>query len=275
SERAPLCRDARAIGPYAARVPRAPARRRVRTRHCSALRRIRGDVDLGRRADRVPDRQRSARLRRLRRRIAPGWEWVAKSSVGNGGRLLFQRGFGQLLMRRAAAALGTLLLAGCSIAASPSPPTTPVPSAAGSPSTGTSSPSATATATGALRFGLGTDDGLAFPSGLRLESDPSPFARIQARSVSISPDGRRLAYWHVPPDGDDTLGELRSVDLTTGVESTTLLSSAPDRAGGIAWRSDGSALVVATASASLAFGGIDPPPAYTRVHILDLAAGKA
>jgi len=178
-------------------------------------------------------------------------------------------------MRRAAAALGTLLLAGCSIAASPSPPTTPVPSAAGSPSTGTSSPSATATATGALRFGLVTDDGLAFPSGLRLESDPSPFARIQARSVSISPDGRRLAYWHVPPGGDDTLGELRTVDLTTGVESTTLLSSAPDRAGGIAWRSDGSALVVATASALLAFGGIDPPPAYTRVHILDLAAGKA
>jgi len=178
-------------------------------------------------------------------------------------------------MRRAAAALGTLLLAGCSIAASPSPPTTPVPSAAGSPSTGTSSPSATATATGALRFGLVTDDGLAFPSGLRLESDPSPFARIQARSVSISPDGRRLAYWHVPPGGDDTLGELRTVDLTTGVESTTLLSSAPDRAGGIAWRSDGSAVVVATASALLAFGGIDPPPAYTRVHTIDLTAGKA
>jgi hypothetical protein len=122
-----------------------------------------------------------------------------------------------------------------------------------------------------VRFGLVTED---VPSGLRLESDPSPFARIQGRSISISPDGRRAAYWHVPPTSDDTAGELRTLDLTTGVESTTLLTSAPDGAGGIAWRSDGSALVVATASTSLAFGGIDPPPAYTLVRTIDLATGQ-
>jgi hypothetical protein len=93
--------------------------------------------------------------------------------------------------------------------------------------------------------------------------------------VSVSPDGRHLAYWHLVAGSADTAGELHTVDLTTGLESATLLTSAPDRTGGIAWRSDGSSLVVATASTSLAFGGIDPPPAYTRVRTIDLAAGQA
>jgi hypothetical protein len=91
----------------------------------------------------------------------------------------------------------------------------------------------------------------------------------------VSPDGWRIAYWRVAPGGDDTAAELRTIDLTTGLESATLLTSAPDGAGGIAWRSDSAALVVATASRSLAFGGIDPPPAYTRVRTIDLAAGQA
>jgi hypothetical protein len=173
-------------------------------------------------------------------------------------------------------ALAIVIAAGCSVVAAPSP--TPSPTVSGPPissgaAVATASP--TATSTGTLRFGLIAQDSLAFPSGLRLESDPSPFGRIQGRSVSVSPDGRRIAYWHVSPGSDDTAGELRTLDLTSGVESVTLLTSAPDRAGGIAWRSDGSALVVATASRSLAFGGIDPPPAFTRVRTIDLAAGQA
>jgi hypothetical protein len=176
-------------------------------------------------------------------------------------------------MIRAIVAIAGIVFAGCSVA-SPSPaPSAILPTEAVATATATRTASATATIPGsALRFGLVTQDGLGFPSGLRLESDPSPFARIQGRSPAVSPDGRRIAYWHVPPASDDTAGELRTLDLVTGVESATQLTSAPERAGGIAWRSDGSALVVATASASLAFGGIDPPPAYTRVRTIDLAS---
>jgi hypothetical protein len=176
-------------------------------------------------------------------------------------------------MIRAIVAIAAILFGACSVA-SPSPaPSAILPTAAVATVTATPPASSTATTPGStLRFGLVTQDGLGFPSGLRLESDPSPFARIQSRSVSVSPDGRRIAYWHVPSASDDTAGELRTLDLVTGVESVTLLTSAPERAGGIAWRSDGSALVVATASASLAFGGADPPPAYTRVRTIDLAS---
>ena len=188
------------------------------------------------------------------------------------------------MSRRLALAIGVALaavLVGVGVGViPPQPPTTSPSSAASSSSPALSSgttatPVASPTATipgSALRFGLVTQDGLGFPSGLRLESDPSPFAHIQGRSVSVSPDGRRIAYWHIPPASDDTAGELRTLDLTTGIESVALLTSAPERAGGIAWRSDGSALVVATASTSIPFGGADPPPAYTRVRTIDLAA---
>ena len=179
------------------------------------------------------------------------------------------------VVNRAAFALAIVIAVGCSAAAAPSPtpsPTVPGPSVAPATATPTSSPTTNAADT--LRIGLIGLDNLGFPSSLRLESDPSVFARIQGRSVTVSPDGRRIAYWHVPPGADDTAGELRTVDLTTGVESRPLLASAPERAGGIAWRSDGSALVVATAAKSIPFGGVDPPPAYTRVHTIDLAAGQ-
>jgi hypothetical protein len=179
-------------------------------------------------------------------------------------------------VNRGVVAFAIFIAAGCSVPAASSStpsPTVPAPSVSSSQAAPTASP--TATPAGALRFGLVTNDGYAFPSGLRLESDPSPFARIQARTASVSPDGRRIAYWHVPSASADTAGELRTIDLTTGLESATLLTSAPDSAGGIAWRSDGSALVAATSSRSLAYGGIDPPPAYTRVRTIDLAAGQA
>src|SRR5207247_11224956 len=78
-----------------------------------------------------------------------------------------------------------------------------------------------------------------------------------------------------PPALHATPGDPRPPALTPGVESVTVLTSAPARAGGLAWRSDGSALVVATASRSLAFGGADPPPAFTRVRTIDLTAGQA
>jgi hypothetical protein len=178
-------------------------------------------------------------------------------------------------VNRGVVALAIIVAAGCSVVAAPSPtpnPTASGPSVPSSPAVPTGTP--TATAAGTLRIGLIAQDGLGFPSSLRLESDPSPFAHIQGRSVTVAPDGRRIAYWRVAPGTDDTAGELRTIDLTTGIESTTLLASAPERAGGIAWRSDGSALVVATASRSIPFGGVDPPPSYTRVHTIDLAAGQ-
>jgi hypothetical protein len=178
-------------------------------------------------------------------------------------------------MIRALVVIGAILFAGCSVASPSTAPGATLPTAAAATATATPAAPTPTILGSALRFGLVTQDGLGFPSGLRLESDPSPFGRIQGRSVSVSPDGRRIAYWHVSPGSDDTAGELRTLDLTSGVESVTLLTSAPDRAGGIAWRSDGSALVVATASRSLAFGGADPPPAFTRVRTIDLAAGQA
>jgi hypothetical protein len=168
---------------------------------------------------------------------------------------------------RVIALIAVVALAACSAVASPAPnpPTASPTPATSAEATTTGTPLPTATPTG--RIGLATEQ------YLRLESDPVPFAPIDGRGVTISPDGWHLAYWHIPLGADDTAAELRTIDLVTGTERS-LLRAEPDRPGGIAWRSDGSALVVAAQSTQIPFGGIDPPPAYVQVRTVDLATGQ-
>ena len=162
--------------------------------------------------------------------------------------------------------IAVVALAACSAVASPTPnPTSASSSPATSADATARTPVPTATPTG--RIGLVTEP------YLRLESDPVPLAPIDGRGVTISPDGWHLAYWHIPLGAADTAAELRTIDLITGSERS-LLRTEPDRPGGIAWRSDGSALVVAAQSTEIPFGGIDPPPAYVKVRTVDLPTGQ-
>src|SRR5688500_5079007 len=122
---------------------------------------------------------------------------------------------------RVIALIAVVAFAACSAVASPAPSTTtasptPVTSADATART----PVPTAPPTG--RIGLATE------KYLRLESDPAPFAAIDGRGVTISPDGWHLAYWHIPLGADDTAAELRTIDLITGTERS-LLRTAPDR----------------------------------------------
>ena len=116
---------------------------------------------------------------------------------------------------------------------------------------------------------------MAYPFGsyLRLESDAEPFGALDGSVAGASPDGWSLAYWHRVIGGPDTNAELRLVDLRTGTERV-LMNSKADRAGAVLWRSDAAALAVTTIATDLAFGGIDPPPAFVRLFVVDLVSGN-
>jgi hypothetical protein len=145
----------------------------------------------------------------------------------------------------------------------PSPGTSDIASPVGSASPGRTAPPAT---TG--RFGM------AYPNGsyLRLESDAEPFGYVDGSVAGVAPDGWSLAYWQRVIGGPDTNAELRVVDLRTGAERP-LLSSKDERAGQVLWRSDGTALAVTAIATSIASGGADPPPAFVRLYVVDLATG--
>lgn len=108
--------------------------------------------------------------------------------------------------------------------------------------------------------------------GLRLESDPQPFATLAGSLYPVvSPDGRRLAFWHRENDVVETRDTLRAIELLTG-EEIELARLDNELAGGIAWRSDGAAVVFSATSPGLADPGstLWPRPSYTALRTVEV-----
>ncbi|HEV8469831.1 MAG TPA: hypothetical protein VGR46_09510 [Candidatus Limnocylindria bacterium] len=153
-------------------------------------------------------------------------------------------------------------------------PSTPTPSATPTPPARavTASPSPTLAP---LRLGLVVPTSSALLDfGLRTESDPQPFAPlVGALYPVVSPDGRRLAYWHRDTGAGDTKDALRAMELTSG-EEIELLRLENERAGGIGWRDDAAALVFAATSVQLA-SGVNPPPLYAALRTVEVGGHQS
>ena len=149
--------------------------------------------------------------------------------------------------------------------ATPAPSATPAPTATAASAT----PSPTPTIA-ALRLGLVVPTSSALLDfGLRTEGDAQPFAALEgALYPVVSPDGRRLAYWHRESGAGDTKDALRAMELTNG-EEIELLRLDNERAGGIAWRDDAAAIVFSATSPQLA-SGVNPPPLYTALRTVEV-----
>lgn len=104
-------------------------------------------------------------------------------------------------------------------------------------------------------------------TAVRRETDPAVIHRIDASNVEVSPDGRSLAYWS--PAG---VRRVLQAMPTGGGAAVTLLSLGSDEYGNaIAWSSDGTGLAVRVDSSGTA-GGIDPPPSYSSVRLVEVAS---
>jgi hypothetical protein len=158
-------------------------------------------------------------------------------------------------------------------APTPSPSPTPAPTVAASPSpTASPTPSPTV-APASIKFGLVVADPSATTFRLRLENDAEPFASLDGSLAVVSPDGRRLAYWHRDTGTSGTQDDLRIIDLFTGAQSQ-IIRLQNERAAGVVWRDDAGGLLYAAASPNTASAGIDPPPAYTAVRIVNFATNQ-
>jgi hypothetical protein len=170
---------------------------------------------------------------------------------------------------------------GVSVAPSPTPaasvaitPTTaPTPSL--SATAPTPSPSATTQTDGALqgadRFAVVVEKGCSPPG-------PPPYVRREDRSEvisalgngylcelrgAVSPDGRRLAYWHFESTGSSEIA------LYQGGASTTLVRLGEELLGNVVWSSDGTGLLFVAMK-----GGVQGvAPDYAALRTLDLATG--
>lgn len=103
-------------------------------------------------------------------------------------------------------------------------------------------------------------------TAVRRETDPAVIQRIDAHTAEVSPDGRSLAYW--APAG--TRRMLQAVPAGGGTPVTLLSLDANETGNAIAWSTDGTGLAVRV-DASGSAGGIDPPPSYSSIRLVDIA----
>lgn len=157
--------------------------------------------------------------------------------------------------------VGTPVPSATPTSASPSPTASP---AAGSPSptATTAAPTASSTPVPSARAALVTRRGE--QTIIRSESDPTPIHTV--RSLSVSPDGSRVAYW----TESGRTAELRFLELGG---SERVVARFPEKLGrGIAWSSDGTGLVV-----TLADRPATPTPTgdiARTLHAVDIASGS-
>ena len=105
--------------------------------------------------------------------------------------------------------------------------------------------------------------------GLRLAGADEPFVSFDTDIPGIvSPDGRRLAYF--VRDQGDYRQSLQVFDGITGEvrELARLQSESPS---GYGWSEDSAGIAYGVRSDRFETGGVDPPPTYTAVRLVELA----
>ena len=155
-----------------------------------------------------------------------------------------------------ATAAAVVATAGGSATASPSAP--PSPSA---------SPAIAPLALRSDRAWLTRPGSAQLETAVRTETDATVIQRIDAQSAEVSPDGRMLAYWS--PAGVRRV--LQLVPTGGGAPVTLLSLGAGEYGNAVAWSTDGTGLAVRVDSMAFT-GGIDPPPSYSSVRLVDIAS---
>ncbi|MEA2661354.1 MAG: hypothetical protein QOH08_926 [Chloroflexota bacterium] len=167
-------------------------------------------------------------------------------------------------------------------AANPSAP--PPPAGSGSVVGPSASPTAsprstgTATASPAPAGAVYNDDfGFVFlgPDGATIRKESSGGAIVPAfkqQSLTVSPDGRLVAYWR-PGAGQNGEGaQLRMFNAAGNSTEQTLVSLASDqRGGGIVWSSDGTGILYSTETGAFGIGAGSGTNAAT-LNVYELAA---
>jgi len=177
-------------------------------------------------------------------------------------------------MRRLLALVALAFTSCVTTVAPPSPTPTP-----------TASPVVVVTATptasptiGPLRLGLvQPTPNVLLGLDLRMEDDARPFASLDGSTYPVvSPDGRRLAYWHRDAGAGDRRDVLRAMELLSGQE-IELVRLDNELAGGIAWRDDGGAIVFSAISPDVVGPGaaLCPVPAYSAARTVDVGSHQA
>lgn len=172
-------------------------------------------------------------------------------------------------------------------APAPVPPgSSPIPTEAQAVSP---TPAATTPAPGSERYGLilGASRRVAgFPAaGVRSEADPRKLGDLATElfNGAVSPDGRRVAYWETPRVGAARV--LRLLDGSAPAQPRILLTlpdteaASGSTAGGVAWSSDGTGLLVAVNGRDdVSRPAPEGPPvhavAYAALRQVDLASGS-
>ena len=107
------------------------------------------------------------------------------------------------------------------------------------------------------------------PPKIRRETAPAPLRSIEGDNVVVSSDGQRIAYWGPP----GVRRQLFVADATGGPERLVLTLPDSERGNGVAWSTDGTGLAIQVDSTSTPQGGVDPPPAYSAIRIVDVLNG--
>jgi hypothetical protein len=198
-----------------------------------------------------------------------------------------------LLMAAAATALVLVLavVAGQYIAqrreqpgviASSTPTETAFPSAS---TVATASPGNTSVPTATVRGSLALRSDLGFLTSGVQSLGTQPFLRRESEDARLwqlhdvfgyvaSPDGTRVAYWQSGPSRSAP-HSLRIIEVSSGTE-TTLVTLAPEELGDrLAWSSDGTGIALSVQSAARAAGGVDAPPVYDALRVIDVSGSRA
>jgi hypothetical protein len=146
------------------------------------------------------------------------------------------------------------------VVASPSPTLSIKPSAT---ATGTTAPTAStaasaspaATASGSIyndAFGFLVTGGDGPPHAvIYKEGSDAQLGTIGTQAFAVSPDGTRVAYFTLFASGP----ELHVLTVGANAEQSLVTLGAGQRAGGVAWSSDGTALLYSTETGSFGIGG--------------------
>lgn len=108
---------------------------------------------------------------------------------------------------------------------------------------------------------------------LRSEVDPAPLMEFQSGFYrqwrgAVSPDGRKLAYWH---DGATAGWELRILETSALDRPRTVLQLRDELPEGLLWSGDQGGLVFGVSDKLTGQGVIGQ---YTALRTLDLATGN-